>query len=239
MEEQRINKYLSAIGFCSRREADRLIESGKVIVNGKVAQCGMKVTGSEDIIVDGKRPVVEDEKILIALNKPVGIVCTTFKGDRDNVIEFMKYPKRIYPIGRLDKNSEGLLLLTNQGELVNRILKGSNYHEKEYQVVVDKPITPEFIQKLSSGVKITDDKLHDVVTRKCQVKKTGLNSFDIILTQGLNRQIRKMCEALGYRVRKLKRVRIMNIMLGDLPVGKYRKLTEKETKELYRLLKNQ
>lgn len=234
MEEQRINKYLSAIGFCSRREADRLIDSGKVIVDGKVAECGMKVTGNEDIIVNGKRPVVEDEKIILALNKPVGIVCTSFKGDKDNVIDFLNYPKRIYPVGRLDKNSEGLLLLTNQGDLVNRIMKASTYHEKEYQVMVDKPITPEFIQKMSQGVRL--DELN-VVTRKCQVKKTGLYSFDIVLTQGLNRQIRRMCEALGYRVRKLKRVRIMNVLLGDLPVGKYRKLSEKEINDLYRLSK--
>lgn len=232
MEEQRINKYLSAIGFCSRREADRLIEAGKVIVDGKVAECGMKVSGIEDITVNGKRPVVEEEKIIIALNKPVGIVCTTFRHDKDNVIDFLNYPKRIYPIGRLDKNSEGLLLLTNQGELVNRILKASNYHEKEYQVTVDKPVTPEFIQKMSSGVRI--DEL-DAVTRKCEVRRTGLYTFDIVLTQGLNRQIRRMCEALGYRVRKLKRVRIMNILLGDLPKGKYRKLSEKEISELYRL----
>lgn len=234
MEALRINKYLSAIGFCSRREADRLIESGKVFVNGKVAECGMKVDGTEDIIVNGKRPVVEDEKIILALNKPVGIVCTSFKGDKDNVIDFMKYPKRIYPIGRLDKNSEGLLLLTNQGDLVNAILKASNYHEKEYQVTVDKPITPEFIQKMSSGVRLEE---LDVTTRKCAVKRTGMYSFDIVLTQGLNRQIRRMCEALGYRVRKLKRIRIMNVLLGDLPVGKYRRLSEKEIKDLYRLSK--
>jgi len=235
MEPQRINKYLSAIGFCSRREADRLIEQGKVIVDGKVAECGMKVTGSEDIIIDGKRPKVEDEKIVLALNKPVGIVCTSFKGDKDNVIKFMNYPKRIYPIGRLDKNSEGLLLLTNQGDLVNRIMKASNYHEKEYQVVVDKPITSEFLQGMSNGVYLEE---LDVTTRKCVVRKTGLQAFTIILTQGYNRQIRRMCEALGYRVRKLRRVRIMNIVLGDLPVGKYRNLTEQELKELYRLSGN-
>lgn len=230
MEEQRINKYLSTIGFCSRREADRLIESGKVLINGKKAECGMKVTGCEDIIVDGKRPVVENERIVLALNKPVGVVCTSFKGDRDNVIDFLNYPKRVYPIGRLDKNSEGLLLLTNQGELVNRIMKASTYHEKEYQVTVNKPITPEFIQKMSSGVCLEE---LDVTTRKCQVKRTGVYTFDIILTQGLNRQIRRMCEALGYRVKKLKRVRIMNVLLGDLPVGKYRSLSEKEIKGLY------
>lgn len=234
MEEQRINKYLSAIGFCSRREADRLIESGKVTVNGKTAECGMKVSGNEDIIVNGKKPVVEEERIVLALNKPVGIVCTSFKGDRDNVIDFIKYPKRIYPVGRLDKNSEGLLLLTNQGDLVNRIMKASTYHEKEYQVTVDKPITPEFIQKMSSGVRLEE---LNTVTRKCQVKRTGMYTFDIVLTQGLNRQIRRMCEALGYRVRKLKRVRIMNILLGDLPVGKYRRLNEKEIRDLYRLSK--
>lgn len=230
MEEQRINKYLSAIGFCSRREADRLIESGKVIVDGKVAECGMKVTGSEDITVNGKRPVVEDEKIILALNKPVGIVCTSFKGDKDNVIDFINYPKRVYPIGRLDKNSEGLLLLTNQGDLVNKIMKASTYHEKEYQVTVDKPVTPEFIQKMSAGVWLEE---LEVTTRKCKIKRTGMYTFDIVLTQGLNRQIRRMCEALGYRVRKLKRVRIMNVLLGDLPVGKYRKLSEKEIKGLY------
>lgn len=232
MEEQRINKYLSAIGFCSRREADRLIESGKVLVDGHIAECGMKVNGTEDITVNGKRPQVEEEKIILALNKPVGIVCTSFKGDRDNVIDFIKYSKRVYPIGRLDKNSEGLLLLTNQGDLVNRIMKASNYHEKEYQVVVDRPITPEFIESMSSGVYIEE---LGIKTRKCKVVKTGLRSFDIVLTQGLNRQIRRMCEALGFRVKKLKRVRIMNVLLGDLPVGRYRKLTSKEIKDLYKL----
>ncbi len=224
----RLNKYLSEAGFCSRREADRIIEQGRIMVDGKCAVPGMKVLPSQRIIVDGKPIIKEEEKIILAVNKPIGVVCTTtnrFK--EENIVDFVNYPKRIYPIGRLDKNSEGLILMTNQGELGNKILKASNYHEKEYIVTVNKPITPEFLEKMQNGVPILD-----TITRPCKIKKKGKKIFSIILTQGLNRQIRRMCESLGYRVETLKRIRIMNISLGDLPVGTYRPLTEEEVRIL-------
>ena len=211
----RLNKFLSDAGVCSRREGDRLIEAGKVVVNGKVALMGQKVTINDDIVVNGQRVSREDERILIALNKPVGIECTT---DLNN-----NYPKRIYPVGRLDKNSQGLILMTNDGSLVNSILKASNGHEKEYHVWTDKQITDEFVEKMSSGVEILD-----TVTRPCKVVRLKKNMFSIVLTQGLNRQIRRMCEALGYRVVKLKRIRIMNIELGNLTIGSYRDVTKEE-----------
>ena len=233
MEEQRINKFLSAAGFCSRREADRLIDQGKVTVDGKIAVCGMKVSGNEAITIDGKALTVNKKKVLIAFNKPRGIVCTSFRGDKDNIIDFIHYPQRIYPVGRLDKESEGLILLTNQGELVNKILRASNYHEKEYQVQVNKPLTPERLKRMAAGINLPE---LDIVTRPCKIRQTGIDSFDIILTQGINRQIRRMCEAVGYRVLNLKRVRIMNIRLKGLALGSYRNLTLQETEELYRLL---
>lgn len=226
-EEIRLNKYLSDAGFCSRREGDRLIEAGRVLVNGKIAVMGQKVTLNDKVEVEDKAVIREEERILIALNKPVGIECTSDRSNKDNIIDFVKYPKRIYPIGRLDKNSQGLILLTNDGELVNNILKASNYHEKEYIVTVDKQITDEFIKKMSDGVEILD-----TVTRPCIVEKINTNTFSIVLTQGLNRQIRRMCEALGYKVQKLKRIRIMNIKLGNLKKGTYRDVTDKEMKEL-------
>ena len=201
----RLNKFLSDAGVCSRREGDRLIEAGKVVVNGKVALMGQKVTINDDIVVNGQRVSREDERILIALNKPVGIECTTDLNNKDNIVDFVNYPKRIYPVGRLDKNSQGLILMTNDGSLVN---------EKEYHVWTDKQITDEFVEKMSSGVEILD-----TVTRPCKVVRLKKNMFSIVLTQGLNRQIRRMCEALGYRVVKLKRIRIMNIELGNLPIG--------------------
>ena len=204
----RLNKFLSDAGVCSRREGDRLIEAGKVVVNGKVALMGQKVTINDDIVVNGQRVSREDERILIALNKPVGIECTTDLNNKDNIVDFVNYPKRIYPVGRLDKNSQGLILMTNDGSLVNSILKASNGHEKEYHVWTDKQITDEFVEKMSSGVEILD-----TVTRPCKVVRLKKNMFSIVLTQGLNRQIRRMCEALGYRVVKLKRIRIMNIEL--------------------------
>ncbi|MDD6212088.1 MAG: pseudouridine synthase [Clostridiales bacterium] len=228
----RLNKFLSAAGVCSRREADRLIESGQVLVDGKVAEMGMKVSASQEILCRGEKVSYGEERIILAVNKPVGIVCTTAEVEENNIVQWMNYPSRIYPVGRLDKASEGLILMTNQGEMMDKILRGSNYHEKEYVVTVDRPINMEFLQAMRSGVPILD-----TVTRPCLVEKTAFNEFRIILTQGLNRQIRRMCEALGYRVRSLKRVRIMNIKLGDLPVGSWRKVEGKELETLEKLLK--
>ncbi len=228
-EQIRLNKFLSDAGYCSRREADRLVEQGVVKVNGKTAVMGQKVTINDSIMVKGKNISREKEQILIALNKPVGIECTTDLNNPDNIVDFINFDKRIYPIGRLDKNSQGLILLTNDGSIVNNILKGSNYHEKEYVVTVDKPVTDDFIKKMSTGVRILDQ-----VTRPCKVAKVKKHVFNIVLTQGLNRQIRRMCGELGYNVQKLKRIRIMNIELGNLPVGQYRKVTDSELKELMR-----
>lgn len=228
-EQIRLNKFLSDAGYCSRREADRLVEQGVVKVNGKTAVMGQKVTFNDSIMVKGKNISREEEQILIALNKPVGIECTTDLNNPDNIVDFINFDKRIYPIGRLDKNSQGLILLTNDGSIVNNILKGSNYHEKEYVVTVDKPVTDDFIKKMSTGVRIIDQ-----VTRPCKVAKVKKHVFNIVLTQGLNRQIRRMCGELGYNVQKLKRIRIMNIELGNLPVGQYRKVTDSELKELMR-----
>ena len=228
-EQIRLNKFLSDAGYCSRREAVRLVEQGVVKVNGKTAVMGQKVTINDSIMVKGKNISREEEQILIALNKPVGIECTTDLNNPDNIVDFINFDKRIYPIGRLDKNSQGLILLTNDGSIVNNILKGSNYHEKEYVVTVDKPVTDDFIKKMSTGVRILDQ-----VTRPCKVAKVKKHVFNIVLTQGLNRQIRRMCGELGYNVQKLKRIRIMNIELGNLPVGQYRKVTDSELKELMR-----
>lgn len=228
----RLNKYLSDAGICSRREADRLIEQGRVSVDGVKAFLGMKIEKGQHIMVDGKVSEFEEERILLAVNKPCGIVCTTATHkNEENIVDFLAYPKRIYPIGRLDKNSEGLLLMTNKGDIVNNILKSRSCHEKEYRVTVDRPVTAEFLDSMRNGIPILD-----TVTRKCRVEKTGECSFCIILTQGLNRQIRRMCEYCGYRVVKLKRVRIMNICLGDLPVGKYRMLTNQEVEGLMGLI---
>lgn len=227
----RLNKYLSNAGVCSRREADRLVEQGKVMVDGKVADMGMKVTPEQDIKINGKSIKKDDSFALIAFNKPRGIVCTTSKEDPDNIVDFLKYPKRIYPIGRLDKDSEGLILLTNKGELVDKILRGSNFHEKEYIVKVNKKMTKNFVERMSEGVPILD-----TVTRPCVVEPISEYKFKIILTQGLNRQIRRMCEELGYRVVELKRVRIMNINLGKLNVGGYRNVTPKELEQLKQML---
>lgn len=230
--EIRLNKYLSESGVCSRREADRLIEAGKVTVDGKTAVTGMKIWPSQTVTVDGKTVGGKDRPVLLAVNKPRGIVCTTSDKDRaENIVEFLKYPVRIYPIGRLDKDSEGLLLMTNQGELVNRILRSRYGHEKEYLVTVDKPVTKDFIEKMSRGVEILD-----TCTKPCEVEKTGENSFRIILTQGLNRQIRRMCEALGFHVKTLKRIRIMNMKLGNLRTGESREITGEEWDELNRIL---
>ena len=231
----RINKYLSELGYCSRRRADKLIEEGKVTINGKIPEIGTKVDDCDLVEVEGKRieKSTKQKKIYLAFNKPVGIVCTTNREvESDNIIDFIKYPKRIFPIGRLDKCSEGLIFLTNDGDIVNKILRARNNHEKEYIVSVNRPINKEFIQSMSNGIEILE-----TITKNCFVKQMGAKKFKIILTEGLNRQIRRMCESLGYRVKSLKRVRIMNIKL-DLPVGKYREFTKKELLELDKLLEN-
>ncbi len=231
-EGTRINKYLSEIGYCSRRAADKLIDEGRVTINGKVPEMGTKVLPGDEVSVDGK-PTSQPTQdfVYLAFNKPVGIVCTTdTRVEKNNIIDYINYPKRIFPIGRLDKPSEGLIFLTNDGDIVNKILRARNNHEKEYMVTVNKPINADFIRKMSSGVPILD-----TVTRKCEVEQLSKFKFRIVLTQGLNRQIRRMCEYLDYRVTKLKRVRIMNIPL-DLPVGKWRELSPKELKEINRLV---
>lgn len=231
----RLNKYLSDAGVCSRREADRLMEQGRITVDGERAAPGTRVFPSQRIMVDGREALREEEKVILAVNKPAGVVCTTtdrFK--EENIVDFVHYPKRIYPVGRLDKNSEGLILMTNRGDIVNAILKAGNYHEKEYVVTVNKPLTPEFLERMQSGVPILD-----TVTRPCRVVREGKKTFRIVLTQGLNRQIRRMCEYLGYRVEKLTRVRIMNICLGELPLGSYRELTEEELRVLMLLIKKE
>lgn len=229
----RLNKYLSDAGVCSRREADRLVQDGKVTVDGKTAVLGMQIEEGQEIWVNGKEVRREEKKVLLLFHKPRGIECTANPKVKNNVISYIDYPIRIYYIGRLDKDSEGLLLLTNQGELVNKMMRAGNCHEKEYLVTVDKPVTDDFIRKMSCGVPILG-----TVTRKCHVEKTGEKSFCIILTQGLNRQIRRMCEYLGYRVKRLKRVRVMNLELGSLPAGQYREATKKELEELKSLIRD-
>lgn len=227
----RINKFLSEAGVCSRREADRYIEEGKVKIDGEIAKMGAKVTKDNQVTYCGK-PVKKEEKlVLIAFNKPEGIVCTTDAGEPDNIIDFINYGMRIYPIGRLDKDSEGLILLTNDGNIVNRILRAENQHEKEYLVNVNNEITPEFIRKMSSGVPILGK-----VTNPCEVNQLDRNTFRIILTQGLNRQIRRMCEYLGYRVIHLQRIRIMNIQLGRLKSGGWRNVTENEITDMNKII---
>ena len=237
--EERLNKWLSRMGVCSRREADRLIQEGKVLIDGKVAQMGQRVEDGQKVICDGK-PVGDTDggrgevkpprPVLLAVNKPRGIVCTTSDKDRaENIVEMLSYPERIYPIGRLDKESEGLILMTNQGDLVNKIMRAGNYHEKEYLVTVNKQVDSDFVKKMSSGIPILD-----TITRPCFVEKTGRNSFRIILTQGLNRQIRRMCEYLGYQVLSLKRVRIMELTIDGLKEGEYREATQEEWKKLER-----
>ncbi len=231
----RINKYLSEVGFCSRRAADILIEEGKVTINGEITEIGSKVEEGDQVEVEGQKIInsIKQKNIYLAFNKPIGIVCTTDRRvEPDNIIDFIKYPRRIFPIGRLDKPSEGLIFLTNDGDIVNKILRARNNHEKEYIVSVNRPINKDFIQRMSNGVEILD-----TITKNCFVKQLGQKKFKIILTQGLNRQIRRMCESLGYRVKSLKRVRIMNIKL-DVPIGKYREFTKEELIELNRLLEN-
>jgi 23S rRNA pseudouridine2604 synthase len=231
-DEIRINKFLSEAGICSRREADRYVEEGKVKIDGIIAQIGSKVTGNSQVTFCGK-PVKKEEKlVLIACNKPEGIVCTTDQKEPNNIVDYLNYGMRIYPIGRLDKDSEGLILLTNDGNIVNKILRAENYHEKEYVVAVNKEITLDFIKKMSSGVPILD-----TVTNPCTVTQIDKYTFQIILTQGLNRQIRRMCEYLGYKVVGLKRIRIMNILLGRLKTGDFRNVTEREIDEMNQLIK--
>ena len=231
-EATRINKFLSEMGYCSRRAADKLIEQGRVTINGKVPEMGTKITMADEVRVDGELISEPQEKpVYIAFNKPIGIVCTTdTRVEKDNIIDFINYPSRIFPIGRLDKPSEGLILLTNDGDIVNKILRARNKHQKEYIVTVDRPITKVFLEKMANGVPILDR-----VTRKCEIEEISKFQFRIILTQGLNRQIRRMCEYLGYNVTALKRIRIMNIQL-DVPVGKWRYLSEKELSEINEMI---
>lgn len=234
----RLNKYLSEAGVCSRREADRLIESGVVTVDGKNAVPGMKVEDGQEVCVGKKRIKSKKKKTVLAVYKPAGIVCTEDKREKKNIIRFLNYPLRVTYAGRLDKDSEGLLIMTNDGDLINGMMRARFSHEKEYKVTVNKEITPEFIEKMSRGVHIRDrEKNLDAVTRPCKVRKNGKYTFSIILTQGLNRQIRRMCEALGYKVTTLKRIRIMNVELGNLKPGEVRGLTEQELKELYGTVK--
>ena len=233
-KQTRINKYLSEVGYCSRRAADKLIELGRVTINGQVPEMGTKITDGDEVRVDGKRIAEPQEKpVYLAFNKPIGIVCTTdTRVEKDNIIDFINYPTRIFPIGRLDKLSEGLILLTDDGDIVNKILRARNGHDKEYLVTVDRPITEDFLQKMRNGVPILD-----TLTKKCEVTQIGNCEFKIILTQGLNRQIRRMCEHLDYRVKHLKRIRIMNVKL-NIPVGKWRDLTQAELLEIHRLTAN-
>ena len=230
----RLNKYLSEAGYCSRRAADKLIDEGRVTINGVVPEMGTKVIPGDEVKVDGKTILNDAKKrIYIAFNKPVGVVCTTDRGvEKDNIIDYINYPSRIFPIGRLDKDSEGLILLTDDGDIVNKILRASNNHEKEYIVTVDKPISQTFVQRMSSGIPILD-----TITKQCEVQKLSTFEFKIILTQGLNRQIRRMCEYLNYEVQSLKRTRIMNIHLKS-ELGSHRDLTALELSTLNKTLKD-
>ncbi|WP_199856323.1 23S rRNA pseudouridine(2604) synthase RluF [Lunatibacter salilacus] len=228
----RINKYLSEVGYCSRREADRLIAEGRVMINGQIPEMGTKISDEDRVTVDGK-PIREpkEDHVYLALNKPVGIVCTTdTENEKDNIIDFINHPRRIFHIGRLDKPSEGLILLTSDGDIVNKILRAGNNHEKEYVVTVNRPLDPDFVKKMSEGIPILN-----TITTPCVVRQLGKKSFNIVLTQGLNRQIRRMCAYLGYEVVKLKRIRIMNIAM-DMPVGKWRDLRPEELAEIQSLL---
>lgn len=230
-EPIRLNKYLSEAGVCSRREADRLIENGKVTVDGSPAQTGMRITQGQEVRVGQRIVSRQDEMIVLAVNKPRGIVCTEEKKEKNSIVKFLDYPVRVTYAGRLDKDSRGLLLMTNNGDIINKMMRAANCHEKEYKVTVDKEITADFLKKMSEGVAILD-----TVTRPCKVEKVGKYTFSIILTQGLNRQIRRMCEALGYQVKDLVRVRIMNIRLGSLQEGGYRIVSDRELEELYDML---
>lgn len=229
----RINKFLSEAGICSRREADRQIEAGNVTIDGRTAVAGDRVFPGQRVIYCGEMVSREEEMILLVFHKPRGIVCTAQKREKDNVVDYIHYPKRIYPVGRLDKDSEGLLLLTNNGDIVNKMMRAGNRHEKEYLVTVNKPVSDAFIRGLAGGVPLVE---LGVTTRKCRVERVGKKQFRIVLTQGLNRQIRRMCEYFGYRVQRLVRVRIMNIELGDLRAGTYRNITEEEYIQLQNMI---
>ena len=229
---KRLNKFLSDSGYCSRREADRLIQEGRVKIDGRVGALGDRVLPGMQVTCDGKRLSGDGKKVYIALNKPRGIVCTADPREPMNVVDYVGYPVRIYPVGRLDKDSEGLLLLTSDGEIVNRLLRAAGGHEKEYEVEVDKPLTREFMEKMMQGVEILD-----TVTLPCKLRRTGARSFNLVLVQGLNRQIRRMCEALGYTVQKLRRVRINCLKIGSLQPGQWRELSEKEVRDLMESIK--
>ncbi len=235
MDEQgiRINKFLSESGVCSRREADRQVAEGNVTVDGKLAEIGTRVLPGQTVYFCGRPVQKEEEMILLAFHKPIGIVCTAEKREKNNVVDYIHYPKRIYPVGRLDKDSEGLLLMTNNGDIVNKMMRAGNMHEKEYIVTVNKPITEAFLRGMAGGVPLVE---LGVTTRKCMVERISKKEFRIILTQGLNRQIRRMCEYFGYRVVKLVRTRIMNIELGSLESGKYREVTAEEYRKLQQLI---
>lgn len=228
-----INKYISNAGFCSRREADKLVEEARVTINDDLALSASRVMMGDIVAIDGEKLKSNQRPIYIALNKPVGVTSTTDASDKSNIIRFMNHPKRIFPVGRLDKDSEGLILLTNNGDIVNKILRSSNNNEKEYLVTVDKEITYEMIRQMGVGIRILNE-----VTKPCFVRQEGQRRFRIILKQGLNRQIRRMCEALGYKVKSLKRIRIMHIQLANLAVGKWRYLTPAEMDQLERALEN-
>jgi 23S rRNA pseudouridine2604 synthase len=233
MEQEgvRINKFLSEVGYCSRREADKLLEQGRITINGQLPELGTKVLPNDEVRVNGKLITEKEEpKIYLAVNKPVGIECTTNQSVRGNIVDFVNYPERIFPVGRLDKDSEGLIIMTNDGDIVNKILRARNNHEKEYIVTVDRPITDRFITRMGNGVPILD-----TITKECRVERISKTTFRIFLTQGLNRQIRRMCEYFDYQVVALKRIRIMNISL-DVPVGKYREISKTEMDELNRLI---
>ena len=234
METQgiRLNKYIADSGFCSRREADRLIEQGRVAVDGRTGTLGDRVTDGMVVTVDGREMNRKEEKVYLVINKPVGIVCTADPREPLNIVDYLGYPERVFPVGRLDMDSEGLLIMTSDGEIVNRLLRAAGGHEKEYEVEVDRPVTADFLKKMAAGVPILD-----TVTLPCRVRRTGERSFNIILVQGLNRQIRRMCEALGYRVRKLRRIRIMNIRLGNMQPGQWREVTPEELETLFASLK--
>jgi 23S rRNA pseudouridine2604 synthase len=226
-----LNKFISSTGICSRRAADKLIEEGRVKLNGQVAQKGNRVFEGDEVLVDDQPLRNKPKALYLAFNKPVGIVCTTDTKEKDNIISYINHPKRLFPIGRLDKPSQGLIFLTNDGDIVNKILRAGNNHEKEYIVSVNRPISNEFLHKMRNGIPILG-----TVTKKCKVEKVGKSTFRIILTQGLNRQIRRMCEYLGYGVSSLKRIRIMNVGLDDLPIGQWRELSSTEIQEINQLV---
>jgi len=231
MESTSLNKYISETGICSRREADKFIEGGRVTLNGVIAVKGNRVAEGDVVLLNGKPLRSNPKRIYIAFHKPRGLTCTTDLRDKSNVVSYINHTQRIFPIGRLDKDSEGLIFLTNDGDIVNKILRSRNGHEKEYIVLVDKPLAPDFVRRMSNGIPILG-----TTTKQCAVEKKGQTTFRIILTQGLNRQIRRMCEYMGYEVKKLKRIRIMSMKMDDLAVGKWRYFTETEMKEIEELL---